>query len=195
MARFSAQRSRHRPGPEECELLGPIRDRANATVAERIPAGEVFDPRYQDAHGVISDAWCYLDDIQARYPDEFLCLDGHLSEATARLMAYYCDAIVGCRLSPSLVQESFDLDLFEHYVFIVIYGREDLREWKDIATEGDATEALTAWLRWTEEHPDEEERPPVSAALLRYYRLLRQELGTYIDSCRGAGDVGVACPA
>jgi len=164
-------------------------------VAERIPAGEVFDPRYQDAHGVISDAWCYLDDIQARYPDEFLCLDGHLSEATARLMAYYCDAIVGCRLSPSLVQESFDLDLFEHYVFIVIYGREDLREWKDIATEGDATEALTAWLRWTEEHPDEEERPPVSAALLRYYRLLRQELGTYIDSCRGAGDVGVACPA
>ena len=165
-------------------------------MAERIQAGEVSDPRYEDAHGVISDAWCYLDDIQARYPDEFLRLDGHLSEATARLMAYYCDAIVGCRLSPSLVQESFDLDLFENYVFIVIYGSEGLREWKDIATEGDATEAVGAWLRWTEEHPDEEEEgPPVSAAHLRYYRLLRQELGTYIAGCRGAGDVGVTGPA
>ncbi|MHB1912794.1 MAG: hypothetical protein ACYCTI_12170, partial [Acidimicrobiales bacterium] len=37
-----------------------------------------------------ADAWCYLDDIGARYPSELLRLDGHLSEASTRLMAYYC---------------------------------------------------------------------------------------------------------
>jgi len=183
-----------RPGPQECDVLGALRDRAHAIVAERIRGGEESDPGYEDADGVISDAWCYLDDIGARYPAELLRLDGHLSEATARLMAYYCDAIIGCRLSPTQVRESFDLDMFAEYVFIVIYGSEDLSDWRDIATKSDETEAVTAWLEWIEEHPDEEENPPVSAADLRYYRLLRQELGTYIDGCRAAGGVGAGGP-
>lgn len=169
----------------ELEVLAGLARRADAIVAQRVEDQEVSDPSYERAGGVISDSFMYLDACAQRYPGEFLRLDGNLSAATARLLAYYSGDIAQGHRSRAEVQEHFDLALFEDLFVECGYASGELVAWSDIAFRGGGNPLdLDTWLERVAE-PGEGIDPRPSAACVRFCRLLGSELEDYLDSLSG----------